>query len=343
MIEAVLELRVGRLARGLEDPAVDVEQPAVIAAANAALADDPVFERSPAMAAMPVQHADASRPVAEHDEVFAHDPRRAGQVREVAGQRHGVPELAQVLPARRPRTDVGQLRVLRRNRAQEIAGERRVQRLPRPVPHTRVSLAPVPRTHGIDPPASLGVASAHRFASAPRSSGYHERSQAARRADRRRTLAGGAPVRQIRAGVGDRGDAPRRRFAGRPVVPAEESAWLSRRWSCRSAGSRTRRRESTRSSSSIPTGTICRRSRPAPTSTCTPPAGSSASTRCATIPGNGIATSWACSTTPQVRAGRAPCTGTSAPATESRSRARVTTSPSGRRRNATFCSPAASA
>ena len=60
-IGAVAELAgdgaFGRLGGRLQDGAVHVEQPAVVAAADAALGDDSVLERRPAVAAMLVQEA----------------------------------------------------------------------------------------------------------------------------------------------------------------------------------------------------------------------------------------------------------------------------------------------
>ena len=70
---------------GLEHAAVDVEQPAVIAAADTALGDDPVFERRAAMAAVPVKQPHALRSVPEQHKVLAQDPDGEGKIRELRG------------------------------------------------------------------------------------------------------------------------------------------------------------------------------------------------------------------------------------------------------------------
>ena len=103
---------LGRLAGRLENGAVHVEQPAVVAAADAALGEDPVLERCPAMAAMLVQEADTSREVAEQHQLLAEHLDEDGALRELLGRRHRHPEAPEVLPAWRARPRVGQLRIL---------------------------------------------------------------------------------------------------------------------------------------------------------------------------------------------------------------------------------------
>jgi hypothetical protein len=71
--------RVG-LCRHLQAPAFDVEQPAVIAAADTALLDLAVVERGAAMAAARIDEARPALPVPEQDELLAQDldrPRRS--------------------------------------------------------------------------------------------------------------------------------------------------------------------------------------------------------------------------------------------------------------------------
>jgi superfamily II DNA helicase RecQ len=76
--QPVLQRAVGRFARRFEDRAVAAEQPAVIAAANAGVADQAEFERGAAMRAMQLQKADLAALVAERDQVLAEDAQRRG-------------------------------------------------------------------------------------------------------------------------------------------------------------------------------------------------------------------------------------------------------------------------
>ncbi len=80
--ELMLERALRRLRRRLEDGAVDVIEPAVIATADAAGADDAVFERHTAMAAKFIEQPDPAAAVAEDDEILAEDADRPRQVRE---------------------------------------------------------------------------------------------------------------------------------------------------------------------------------------------------------------------------------------------------------------------
>ena len=67
----VLQAIRRRLARHLDDRAVNVEHAAVIAAANALLGENAEFQRRVAVAAMQVQHADAPLQVLEDHQVLA--------------------------------------------------------------------------------------------------------------------------------------------------------------------------------------------------------------------------------------------------------------------------------
>ena len=115
-IGAVAELAgdgaFGRLGGRLQDGAVHVEQPAVVAAADAALGDDSVLERRPAVAAMLVQEANPSREVPEQHQFLAEHLDKDGPLRELPGHRQRHPETTEVLAARGARPRVGQLRVL---------------------------------------------------------------------------------------------------------------------------------------------------------------------------------------------------------------------------------------
>src|SRR5207245_3863422 len=121
--DALLEPTARGISRRFQAAPVDVVDPAVIAAADAALERDPELERRSAMRAVQVQHADAPAAVAEDDQILAQNPRPQGRRREIARERHGLPEPAQVLAARGARSDFGQLGIRRRNLAATVAVE----------------------------------------------------------------------------------------------------------------------------------------------------------------------------------------------------------------------------
>jgi len=120
--DALLEPAAARLAGSLEAPPVDVEGPAVIAAADAAIERDAELERRPAVRAMQVQDADPPAAVTEHDEVLTEDAHPEWPL-EVSHERHRLPEPAQVLAARRAGPDLSQLGVRWRNGSAPIAIE----------------------------------------------------------------------------------------------------------------------------------------------------------------------------------------------------------------------------
>ena len=121
--DALLEPTARRLSRSFQAPSVDVVDPAVIAAADASLERDPELERRPAMRAVQVQHADAPTAVAEDHEILAQHSHPQWRGGEISRERHRVPEPAQILAARCPGADLGQLRVGRRDVAAMIAVE----------------------------------------------------------------------------------------------------------------------------------------------------------------------------------------------------------------------------
>ena len=130
-------LRLGRLARGVEQGTVDVEVPAVVAAPNPAPLTGAVLERGPPVRAAPVHETDASLAVAKDHQVFAQNPKRDRQLAELGGQRHRMPEPPQVLPARRAGADAGQLFV---GRGTEPGPVSVVGRLPEPACRRRPGL-----------------------------------------------------------------------------------------------------------------------------------------------------------------------------------------------------------
>jgi hypothetical protein len=86
VIEPILQGAVGGLAGRLKDPAVNVEQPAMIAAADALVADQAELERRSAMRAIWFQQADGAALVTEDDEVLSEDAQSPGKIAEFAGE-----------------------------------------------------------------------------------------------------------------------------------------------------------------------------------------------------------------------------------------------------------------
>src|SRR5262249_39520818 len=121
VIKPVLQGAVARLARGFEDPAVDAEQPAVITAADAGLAEKPELERGAAMRTMQLEEAHGAALVAERDQILAQHPDPQRDVREVVGKADRLPETAQIFAARSARADMRQCRVLVGHLAMKIA------------------------------------------------------------------------------------------------------------------------------------------------------------------------------------------------------------------------------
>src|SRR5262245_26881391 len=77
MKEAVLQSAVGGLAWRFEDCAVDVEQPAVIAASDTLLADQAELQRGAPMRTVQFQQSNRTPLVAERHEIFAENPNPA--------------------------------------------------------------------------------------------------------------------------------------------------------------------------------------------------------------------------------------------------------------------------
>ena len=102
-------LRLRRLARRLQQGAVDVEVPAVVAAADPAPVAGAVLQGGPPVRAAPVHEPDPRLAVAEQHQVLAQDPHRDRQVGDLRRQRHRMPEPPQVLAARSARADADEL------------------------------------------------------------------------------------------------------------------------------------------------------------------------------------------------------------------------------------------
>jgi hypothetical protein len=128
LADLVADRGVLRLARGLQDRAVHVEVPAVVAAADAALLDLAVFQGGPAVGAMAVQQADPPPAVAKHHQILAHDPDPHRMLLELGGHGHRVPEAAQVFAAGGAGAHMGEFRILLERPVYGVA----VKRLSRP-------------------------------------------------------------------------------------------------------------------------------------------------------------------------------------------------------------------
>src|SRR5437763_12438974 len=97
------------LARHFEALASGVVEPAVIAAADAALLDLTPFERRAAMRAMRVERADPALLVPEDDDLLAQQLFLARQILQLFREADRLPIAAQQLAHRAARLDTGQL------------------------------------------------------------------------------------------------------------------------------------------------------------------------------------------------------------------------------------------
>jgi hypothetical protein len=100
--EPIFQSAVGGLARGLEDPAINVEQPAVIAAADTLVGDQTELKRGSTMRAVWLQQADGAALVTENDEILPKDAQSPGQFAQLAGQDDRLPEAPRYSPQECP-------------------------------------------------------------------------------------------------------------------------------------------------------------------------------------------------------------------------------------------------
>ena len=105
-----------RLAGLVEAMAFRIEQPAVVAAADAGGFDAAVIQRGAAVAAACVQQSGPARGVAEQDQVLAEGAHLARRGAGVGGKADRMPVAAQQLAHRRAAPDFGQFRVVGRRR-----------------------------------------------------------------------------------------------------------------------------------------------------------------------------------------------------------------------------------
>ena len=128
LAEPVPERARRRLARRLEDPAVHVEHPSVIAAADAALADQAEFERGAPVRAVSLEQAHSPASVPKHHQLLTHDADGERDCAQLAGEGDGLPEPAEIFAARCAGPDPGQLLVRRGYFPAEIRSIRDVQK-----------------------------------------------------------------------------------------------------------------------------------------------------------------------------------------------------------------------
>jgi hypothetical protein len=108
LAHAVAEQAAFGFAGLLQAATFDVEQPAMIAAADAALLDLAVIERGAAMRAAGLYQSRAAGLVAKQDQVFPEHTDLAWRLRGMRAQSDGMPIAAQQVAHRRARTDLGQ-------------------------------------------------------------------------------------------------------------------------------------------------------------------------------------------------------------------------------------------
>jgi hypothetical protein len=94
---------------------------AVVAAANSALLDDAILERSAAMTAVASKNAHVAVSITECDEVLAKDPYFVRHLSYLTRQTDRLPESADVFAERRTRTDPRDLIVRGWNGSMKIA------------------------------------------------------------------------------------------------------------------------------------------------------------------------------------------------------------------------------
>jgi hypothetical protein len=103
----VLVGAVRRLARLIKAAAFGIEEAAMIAAADPPGLDVTVVERGAPMGAVGIEQAHPSPTVTEQDEVLPQDAHRPGQVGQLSGEAHRLPEAAEQLARRRAGASLG--------------------------------------------------------------------------------------------------------------------------------------------------------------------------------------------------------------------------------------------
>src|SRR5689334_11972792 len=107
----MLQRAVGWFARRLKDGAINIEQPAMIAAAYSLRADQAELQRGAAVTAVAFQQPDPAASITEHHEFLAQNLHCERQILELIRIADRLPEPAHVLAARRIRADMRQLRI----------------------------------------------------------------------------------------------------------------------------------------------------------------------------------------------------------------------------------------
>src|SRR5919108_813049 len=112
MTQPVFQRAIGRLPPCVQNPSIDFDEPGVIAAPYPLLLDEAELQRGAAVGTVELQASHLTALVTEHDQVLAENAHAPWQLLQVFGERHWLPEAAQILPARGARAHVGKLLVL---------------------------------------------------------------------------------------------------------------------------------------------------------------------------------------------------------------------------------------
>ena len=96
-----------RLSRHRQTLAADVEQPAMIGTANAAVFDIAIFQRRAAMGTMESEQTDAAPVIAKQHQLFAEHFDRLGNIAQFAARAHDQPMASKPVAGRRAAAYIG--------------------------------------------------------------------------------------------------------------------------------------------------------------------------------------------------------------------------------------------
>jgi hypothetical protein len=128
MIEAILQRAVRRFSRRVEDLAVDVEEPAVIATPQPLVTDQAKLQGRAAMGTVELKKAYCAAPVAKGHQVLTEDAQTPRQVLHFLRGDNGLPKASQVLAAGRRWSHLSELGVPRRLLTMVIRAVGRVEK-----------------------------------------------------------------------------------------------------------------------------------------------------------------------------------------------------------------------
>src|SRR4029453_8539614 len=108
MAKAILQGTGLGFAWGLENGPVDVEQPAVIAAPDPAIGEQPKLQRSAAVGTVQFEQPHGAPAIAKGDEFLAQERDTPRDIPQVLGKAYWLPKAPEVFPTRHARADAGQ-------------------------------------------------------------------------------------------------------------------------------------------------------------------------------------------------------------------------------------------